>query len=115
MVGNGRYRCHLPLGEAAESFSSAQNAGNFCATRLVIWPWRWLCPRMLVGVGWSLLVGGDSLAFYLSLAASWWLGGLTMLVMVPRLRMQTLVWATAVTFPIAIWLTMKPLFFGLGN
>jgi len=68
-------------------------------------------PTLLVGILWSLLVGGDSLAFYLSLAASWWLGGLTMLVMVPRLRMRTLVWATAVTFPIALWLTMRPLFF----
>ncbi|MBE2221882.1 MAG: hypothetical protein IAF02_10095 [Anaerolineae bacterium] len=68
-------------------------------------------PTMLVGLSWAVLVGGDSLAFYLSLAASWWLGGLTMLVMIPRLKMQTLVWATAVTFPVALWLTMRPLFF----
>ncbi|MFO7683507.1 MAG: hypothetical protein R6X34_26030, partial [Chloroflexota bacterium] len=80
-------------------------------------------PAMLVGAAWSVLVGGSSFAFYLSLAASWWLGGLTLLVMTRRLRLQTLVWATALTFPIALWLTMRPLFavwqvavawFGLG-
>lgn len=68
-------------------------------------------PVLLVGLAWTLLAGSESLAFYLSLAASWWLGGLTLLLMAGRMRMQTLVWATAVTFPIALWLTMRPLFF----
>ncbi|MCZ7669377.1 MAG: hypothetical protein M5U34_20465 [Chloroflexi bacterium] len=67
-------------------------------------------PVLLVGLAWTLLAGSESLAFYLSLAASWWLGGLTLLLMAGRMRMQTLVWATAVTFPIALWLTMRPLF-----
>ncbi|MCP4361072.1 MAG: hypothetical protein GY796_23945 [Chloroflexi bacterium] len=68
-------------------------------------------PVMLVGIAYSLLVGGSAFAFYLSLAASWWLGGLALLLMTRRYRLQTLVWATAVTFPIALWLTMRLLFF----
>lgn len=67
-------------------------------------------PVMLVGMLYSLLVGDGAFAFYLSLAASWWLGGLTLLLMTRRYHMQTLVWATAVSFPIALWLTMRLLF-----
>ena len=69
-------------------------------------------PIMMVGLGWELLVGGASLSFYLSLALAWWFGGLTLLIMNNRYRMQTLTWGAALSFPIAIWLTMNPLFYG---
>ena len=69
-------------------------------------------PIMIVGLGWATLVGGESLSFYLSLALSWWFGGLTLLIMNNHYRMQTLTWGVAITFPIAIWLTMNPLFYG---
>lgn len=69
-------------------------------------------PMMIVGLGWATLVGGSSLSFYLSLAISWWCGGFTLLLMNNRYRLQTLTWAVALSFPIAIWLTMNPLFYG---
>ncbi|MBK8935153.1 MAG: hypothetical protein IPM76_23130 [Chloroflexi bacterium] len=46
---------------------------------------------------------------YAALAASWWIGGLTLLIMTRRYRMQTLVWVTALCFPVAVWLAQRVL------
>jgi hypothetical protein len=66
-------------------------------------------PTLIVGLAWGLWVGGQSLAFYTALAASWWGGGLTLLIMTRRYRLQTLVWATALCFPVAAWLAQRVL------
>ena len=93
------------------------------ALRRTVGRWRFLAvpfghmallfsvPVMLVGIVYYLVGSVGEFAYFMSLAACWWLGGLTMLVMLRRYRLQTLLWATAVTFPIALWLTMRLLFF----
>ena len=101
----------LFLAVASEGLRRTQRRWHFLAVPFGQMALLLTVPVMLVGVVYSLLVGGSRLAFFLSLATSWWLGGLTMLVMLRRYRLQTLVWATAVTFPIALWLTMRVLFF----
>ncbi|MCB8982310.1 MAG: hypothetical protein H6659_00635 [Ardenticatenaceae bacterium] len=67
-------------------------------------------PTLILGLVWGLWAGGPSLAYYAALAASWWGGGLTLLIMTRRYRLQTMVWATALTFPVAIWMAQRVLF-----
>ncbi len=67
-------------------------------------------PTLIIGLVWGLWAGGPTIAYYAALAASWWGGGFTLLIMTRRYRLQTLVWATALTFPIAMWLAQRVLF-----
>ena len=66
-------------------------------------------PVLVVGLVWGVWAGSANIAYYAALAASWWIGGLTLLIMTRRYRMQTLVWVTALCFPVAVWLAQRVL------
>jgi hypothetical protein len=67
-------------------------------------------PALALGMGWTLLGGIHNPVFYAATALSWWFGGLTLLLMAPRYRLQSLDLATALSFPVAVWLTQRWLF-----
>ncbi|MCB8942802.1 MAG: hypothetical protein H6658_03390 [Ardenticatenaceae bacterium] len=63
-------------------------------------------PVMLLGAGWGYLIQNRPAAFYVALAVSWWLGGGTLVLMVRRYRLRSLVLAAALTFPIAVFFSL---------
>lgn len=67
-------------------------------------------PVLAIGLGWTLFGAVHRSVFYQATALSWWLGALTLLLMAPRYRLQSLDLAVAAAFPVAVWLTQRWLF-----
>ncbi len=67
-------------------------------------------PVMALGIGWGFLGPGRGRSFHMALAVDWWLGAWVLTWMVRRVRLQSLAWAAALSFPVAAWLTQRMLF-----
>jgi hypothetical protein len=91
----------LPRGPAATRFLAAPFGRMALATAP---------PVLALGMGWTLFGAGRNPVFVAATALSWWLGALTLLLMAPRYRLKSLDLATALCFPVAVWLTQRWLF-----
>ena len=64
-------------------------------------------PLLAVGVGIGYIQGGQSSAFYLALAVTWWLGGAALAFMISRYPMRSLILVATLSFLGATWLTQS--------
>lgn len=64
-----------------------------------------IAPLLFVALGYRYIAGITNSVLLLTVAINWWLGGLVLVVMGRQYRLQTVVWAAVLAFPVAVWLT----------